>query len=201
MLTYKNNSDTVVIVLHEIYGINDHIMNICNQLSKRKYDIIVPNLLQDRIKFSYDQEEAAYNYFVENIGFESAMKQIKQILYDVRLQYAKIYVLGYSIGATLAWLCSQTKLCDLVVGFYGSRIRDYLTVIPQCPALLLFPTEEKAFAVDDLIKKLSEIKGVIIKKINGKHGFADPFSKKYNNKSAFIATKEVLFFVKGSLTK
>ncbi len=54
---------------------------------------------------------------MDNVGFEYAMKQIKQILCKVRPHYKRIYVLGYSIGATLAWLCSQTDLCDLVVGF------------------------------------------------------------------------------------
>ncbi len=55
---------------------------------------------------------------MNNIGFDNALQQIKQILYSIRPHYTKVYVLGYSIGATLAWLCSQTKLCDLVVGFY-----------------------------------------------------------------------------------
>ncbi|MEG6586791.1 dienelactone hydrolase family protein [Dendrosporobacter sp. 1207_IL3150] len=196
MLTHKNNSDTVIIVLHEIYGINEHIINVCKELSKRKYDIIIPNLLKDRIKFSYDQEERAYNYFMNNIGFEGSLNQLKQILFNVRPHYKKVYLLGYSIGATLAWLCSQTKLCDLVVGFYGSRIRDNPTVVPKCPTLLFFPTEEKSFDVDDLIIKLTKIDNITVKKICGKHGFADPFSKNYNNKSSFIAYKEILVFVK-----
>ena len=196
MLIHKNNSDTVIIVLHEIYGINEHIINVCKELSKRKYDIIAPNLLNNKIIFSYDQEEIAYNYFMDKIGFEIAMKQIKQIFYSVRPHYKKIYVLGYSIGATLAWLCSQTKLCDLIVGFYGSRIRDNLAVVPECPTLLFFPTAEKSFDVDDLIIKLSSINNINVKKICGKHGFADQFSKNYNNKSALIASKEILLFLK-----
>jgi len=196
MLIHKNNSDTLIIVLHEIYGINKHIMNLCKKLSKYKYDIIAPNLLNAKIMFNYDQEEIAYNYFMNNIGFENAMQQIKEILCSVRSHYKKIYVLGYSIGATLAWLCSQTQLCDLVVGFYGSRIRDNLAVVPKCPTLLFFPTEEKSFNVDDLIVKLSEVNNIRAKKIYGRHGFADPFSKNYNKKAAFIANKEMLLFVK-----
>ncbi|MCC5465426.1 dienelactone hydrolase family protein [Pelosinus baikalensis] len=196
MLIHKNNSNTLIIVLHEIYGINKHIKQVCKELSKRKYDIIVPNLLNDRIMFRYDQEQIAYSYFINKIGFEIAMKQIEEILYSVRSNYKKIYVLGYSIGATLAWLCSQTGLCDLVVGFYGSRIRENIAIVPQCPTLLFFPTEEKSFDVDDLIMQLSEINNISVKKLSGKHGFADQFSKNYNNKSLLIASKEILLFVK-----
>jgi len=195
----RNNSDTVIIVIHEIYGINKHIINVCEKLSKHKYDIIAPNLLNDKIAFNYDQEEVAYNNFMNNIGFENAMENIKRILHSVRSHYKKIYVLGYSIGATLAWLCSQTELCDLVVGFYGSRIRDNLAIIPQCPTLLFFANEERSFNVNDLIVNLSNLDNIKVIKLNGNHGFADPFSKNYNKKSSIRANKEIVLFVKSLL--
>ena len=192
MLIHRNNSDTVIIVLHEIYGVNKHIINVCKKLSKYQYDIIAPNLLNTEMIFNYEQEEIAYNYFMNNIGFENAMEEVKKLLHSVRPHYKKVYVLGYSIGATLAWLCSQTKLCDLIVGFYGSRIRDNLAVVPECPTLLFFPTDEKSFNVDDLMMKLSEVNQLRAQKIFGNHGFADPFSKNYNKKSAMITCKEML---------
>ncbi|MBP2644240.1 MAG: dienelactone hydrolase [Firmicutes bacterium] len=196
MLIHKNNSDTVVIVLHEIYGLNEHIRNVCKKLSKYKYDVIAPDLLNNRMHFSYEQEEFAYNYFMNKIGFESALKQIKQILTSLRSVYKKIYILGYSVGATLAWLCSQTGLCDLVIGYYGSRIRDYLNVKPECPTLLLFPSEEKSFDVEELIISLRIVNNVSVNKLYGNHGFADQFSKNYNRKSALLASKKILLFIK-----
>ena len=33
--------------------------------------------------------------------------------------------LNLGVGATIAWLCSATKYCTGVNGFYGNRIRDY----------------------------------------------------------------------------
>lgn len=195
MLIYKNNSDTVIIVLHEIYGINKHIVKVCQILSDRKYDVAAPNFLKDGINFRYEQEAKAYSYFMNEIGLDNALIKLTQILISMRPLYKRIYVLGYSIGATLAWLCSQTNLCDLVIGFYGSRIRDNLAIIPQCPTLLFFPTEEQNFDVDCLINKLNRVKNISIKKLNGKHGFADPFSKNYNNTSTLIAHKEILLFL------
>ena len=32
MLTYQNNSDTAIVVLHEIYGVNQHIRDVCERL-------------------------------------------------------------------------------------------------------------------------------------------------------------------------
>ena len=196
MLTYIHHSNTVIIVLHEIYGINKHIIDVCEKFSKYGIDVIAPNLLDGREPFSYDQEAIAYNYFMSSIGFESAFKQVKEVLHNVRVNYKKVYVLGYSVGATLAWLCSETGLCDLNIGFYGSRIRNYLSIEPKCPVLLFFPTEEKTFDVDDLILRLSNFDHIQVKKLYGQHGFANPFSRSYNKKSSIKACTEIMSFVK-----
>ncbi|HWR42261.1 dienelactone hydrolase family protein [Sporomusa sp.] len=185
-----------IIVLHEIYGINRHIIKVCEEYSKYGIDIIAPNLLAGREPFSYDQEEIAYSYFMNTIGFERSFSQVKDILFNVRANYQEVYVLGYSIGATLAWLCSETGLCDLTIGFYGSRIRDYLLIKPKCPSLLFFPTTEKSFNVEKLILSLNEFENVQVKKMPGQHGFADPFSNNYNKRSSSRACVATRLFIK-----
>lgn len=196
MLTYIHHSNTVIIVLHEIYGTNKHIVDVCEKISKCEMDVMAPDLLKGRESFRYDQEAIAYQYFMNNIGFERAFTQVKEVLQEVRSKYQNIYVLGYSVGATLAWLCSETGLCDLVIGFYGSRIRDYLKIEPQCPALLFFPAEERSFDVEGLISHLNGFDAIRIEKLSGKHGFADPFSRNYHKKSAMKAWLETMSFVK-----
>lgn len=190
-LEAANNSDTAVVVLHEIYGLNDHIAWVSRRLAKHKFSVIAPNLLDGREPFSYEQAEIAYDFFMENVGFANALKQAKAVLDSAKSNYQQVYVLGYSIGATLAWLLSEVGLCDLVIGFYGSRIRDYLTIKPQCPCLLFFPTSEQSFNVDELMFSLSHINNVQLTKLYGSHGFADPFSKNYNKESATRACKEI----------
>lgn len=196
MLTYIHHSDTVLVILHEIYGLNEHIMDVCERFSKHEIDRIAPNLIHGRDPFSYDQETMAYHYFMDRVGFENAFKQVKEVLHNVRRKYKKVYVLGYSVGATLAWLCSQTGLCDVSIGFYGSRIRDYVEIKPKCPVLLFFPSEEKSFAVDELILRLNNFSNIQVEKLPGEHGFANPFSLQYNEQSTIRAYKEIESFIK-----
>lgn len=187
----KHYSDTAIIVLHEIYGVNNHILSICEQLQKRGFHTIAPNLLKGKEPFSHVEEQAAYNYFMNNIGFEGALEEVKEILANTRASYQQVYVLGYSAGATVAWLASQTGLCDLCVGFYGSRIRDYLLITPQCPTLLFFPQSERSFKVDELMASLSNIHNVQVEKLAGQHGFANPFSPNYYKKSLVKAWRKI----------
>ena len=196
MLTYIHHSDTVIVILHEIYGLNEHIMDVCERFSRYEMDVIAPNLMNGREPFSYDQETMAYHYFMNTVGFESALKQAKEVLHNVRRKYKKVYVLGYSVGATLAWLCSQTGLCDVSIGFYGSRIRDYLEIKPKCPVLLFFPSEEKSFDVDELIPQLNNVSNIQVEKLPGEHGFANPFSPNYNEQSSIRAYKKIQSCIK-----
>ena len=193
MLTYYNQSDTVVVVLHEIYGINSHIRQVGDTLAQYGVDVMVPDLLGE--VFAYEQEALAYENFMSNIGFEAAYRQITEVLHMTRENYKKVSVLGYSIGATLAWRCSATGLCDSAIGFYGSRIRDYLEITPTCPVLLFFPEQEKAVEVDDVITQVSKFANVQVEKLAGQHGFADAFSPSYNQESAKKAYKEMLSFI------
>lgn len=191
-----NNSNKVIIVLHEIYGINQHIESICKRFSMDGYDIICPNLININQPFSYDQQEEAYEYFFNNIGIESALRQVRETIIRAKKQYSYVFVLGYSIGATIAWLCSgEDNMCEGMIGYYGSRIRDYMNITPQCPAILIFPDEEKSFDVKELVDSL-KVRNINAHIFNGKHGFSDPFSKNYCESSAEEAGRLVDSFLK-----
>ncbi|MTI85308.1 MAG: dienelactone hydrolase family protein [Firmicutes bacterium] len=192
MLTYLNNSTTVVIVLHEIYGINEHIIDTCERLSQAGVDVLCPDMLGNRKSFSYEQEDKAYSFFMNQIGFEMAFSQIRNLINDLKGRYKTVCTVGYSAGATVAWLCSGEKgLCDAAIGFYGSRIRDHLEVEPKCPVLLFFPSQEKSFNVHHLTSILTKKENVQVKTYTGKHGFADPYSKNYCPKSTDHADQDM----------
>ncbi|OCL26668.1 hypothetical protein U472_11870 [Orenia metallireducens] len=197
MLSYYNQSETCVVLLHEIYGINQHMEDIAKRLSEYQVDVICPNLLERDGSYSYCDEAEAYQNFKENIGFAVGVEKVKELLYQIRDEYEFIIVLGFSIGATIAWLCSDEEgLCDMIIGYYGSRIRDYTEVIPKCPTLLFFPESEVSFNPVDLIEILKDKRNVIIQQFQGKHGFSDLYSDKYCSNSATRAEREMINFIR-----
>lgn len=189
-----NRADKLIIVIHEIYGLNVHIKSYCSHLEKLGYEVSCPNLLKIEQPFPYEQEEEAYQYFMNEIGFLKSRNKIKEIIKDNRKNYKKVYLLGFSVGATIAWLCSGDGGVNGVVGYYGSRIRNYTEIQPACPVLLFFPETEEAFHVGDLIPRLIE-KKVEVHKLEGAHGFSDPFSSKYNQQSAEEAMRMLADFL------
>lgn len=186
----KKNS-TAIIVIHEIYGLNKHIKTFCDFLSAHNFDVICPNLL-NREPFDYSEENHAYQHFVEKVGFTNASETVKQLVIQLKRTYDKVIIVGFSVGATIAWLCSENSNVDGIVGYYGSRIRNYVELSPQCPTLLFF-AEEKSFHVDNLIKVLTN-KQIEVHKLIGQHGFSDSYSLQYNEDSAKKAFSKMLSF-------
>lgn len=196
MIQIQKKSDAAVIVLHEIYGVNQHIKDFCDFLTDQHYDVICPDLIKRDFVFDYSQEETAYRHFMEKIGFSEASKLVKGIISSVKDEYDKIFIIGFSIGATIAWLCSEEEGISGIVGYYGSRIRNYVGITPKCPTILFFPQEEQSCNVDDVISALDDKEEVGIHKYKGRHGFSDPYSAAYNAASSQKALNETMLFLK-----
>lgn len=208
MLTHINHSDTLIVVLHEIYGINGHITKVCQDLADSGYDVVCPDLLDGKPFFDYAREEEAYRYFMNFVGLESAAKQVTFLLRQEEGRYRRIFLLGYSVGAAVAWLCGVDSAkkdesfhyggslakCSGIICLYGSRIRDHLEVSLKCPALLIFAEEEKSFDPRELKTRLEVMEGARVYILRGKHGFADPYGPNYNETSAGEAARLIKEF-------
>lgn len=184
---YINDNDKAIIVIHEIYGINKHMEDVCQYYFAKGYDIYCPDLLNRGNHFDFSQREEAYFYFTNNIGFD-VFHLINTQIEQLKKLYKKVILMGFSIGATVAWRCTSSGLCDGMIGYYGSRIRDYMSVIPKCPSLLLFARED-SFDVDGVAEFLKHNKYVATEIIDGKHGFLNCYSESYDHTSCEIALK------------
>ncbi|MCM3359677.1 dienelactone hydrolase family protein [Psychrobacillus sp. MER TA 171] len=179
----KQSSNRCVILLHEIYGVNAHMKYYANFLYQKGFDVYVPNLLQKDTVFSYEEEELAYQNFMGDIGFKKAKNDVDILINDLSKEYNQIHIVGFSIGATIAWLCSNNNYVYKVIGFYGSRIRQYTDIVPNAEIVLLFGKQEKSFNPIELKTNLNAYSNVRISIVDGEHGFADPYSSKYNEQT------------------
>ncbi|MFJ8235528.1 hypothetical protein ACIQ34_07240 [Ureibacillus sp. NPDC094379] len=48
---------------------------------------------------------------MDNVGITSGLHKVKNILLDIQDEYSKIFIIGFSVGATVAWLCSE-EVCS-----------------------------------------------------------------------------------------
>lgn len=188
-------SKSLIIILHEIYGINKHILNTAEYWRNNGFDVIIPDLYESKKSFDYIEESYAYEYFAKNVGFDTCTKKVNELIKESKKIYEHIFLIGYSIGATVSWICSKNPECSGVVCYYGSRIRDYMDITPAYPTLLIFGSIENSFDVQELADKIKEIDSTEVYILNGNHGFADLFSKHYFSDSEKSANELVKLFL------
>lgn len=185
-----------LVVVHEIYGVNDHMNDVIQTFSSQQIDVFCPNLLQMTHPFPYQEEQQAYSYFMKHVGFEKGKEKIERVVTELKEEYRYVGILGFSVGATIAWLCSENEHVDFVICCYGSRIRDYTHMKPSCPALLLFPEQEASFSVTSLVTYLEQGNPALhIKQFHGEHGFLNRYDKNYHEQSAKQANETIQSFI------
>ena len=187
-----DTNKNAIIILHEIYGVNDFIKSQCQLFERMGFDVSCPNLIS-REPFSYDEINKAYAYFMLNVGFDY-YREINHMIYQLKKRYHKVFVIGYSVGATLAWRCCENLNCDGIIACYGSRIREYTELDPFCPVLLL-TAAERTFNVDEMNEKLQHKVNLKIIAFDAEHGFLDRYSSRFDEHSSLKAERAILKFL------
>lgn len=180
-------------MLHEIYGVNDFMCDQIDYFEKMGFYVYCPNFLA-RAPFSYQEAEQAYAYYY-SLNQADMRKRVADLIEELTMLHEFVYVIGYSVGGTLAWLCSKEESCDGVIACYGSRIRDHLKITPTCKTLLLF-SQESAFSVEPLVLDLNKKQHVTARLFEAEHGFLDSYSSNYNEDVAREAQREIDCFTR-----
>lgn len=161
-----NKTKRLVVLVHEIYGITENLRQLRTLLEMNGFKVLLPALYAD--KYVGTDEKAAYDKFYAELGLEGAKAKIAEIVAEH--QGEEITLVGFSVGATVAWLLSENPGLHSAIGVYGTKIRDYLQINPIVRTDLLF-CEESHFDVDKMIAKLNDKEKVNALFIDGSHGF------------------------------
>jgi len=156
----------VVIIVHEVRGITENLRLLASLLESEGYCVILPSLYGENYAGSDGQE--SYDRFFRDVGIEKATEMIGEII--TANDGAGITLLGFSVGATIAWLHSRNGKVRSVVGFYGSRIRHFQEVEPLADVDLFFSIE-RGFNAEELVGRLNGKQNVAARLISGDHGF------------------------------
>jgi dienelactone hydrolase len=192
MITKISHHQTAMIILHEIYGANRFIEETCSAYHEQGFDLFCPDMLRGE-SFAYSEAPEAYRNFMNGVGFDY-YKDVERLAARLRRTYPSVFILGFSVGATIAWRCCEDSKCNGIVCCYGSRIRDYLQVRPSCPVLLLFAAHD-SFDVDRVILQLQKKSEVETHKMAAGHGFMDPYSPYSDPEQAQLSKSYIADFL------
>ncbi len=142
-----------LVVLHEIFGVNAHIREVCDGYASRGFRAVAPALF-DRAKrgVALGYDAAAIDTGRElraQIAWDAVLLDVQAAIDSVRSPKGTA-VVGYCWGGTLAFL-SATRLngVDCAIGYYGAQTIPFAHETPRVPVLFHFGTEDPRIPESD----------------------------------------------------
>lgn len=132
-----------LVVVQEIFGVNQHIRNVTDGFAADGYLALAPALF-DRVEpgfeTGYAQADIDRGRAVrQKLGWDLMVLDVRAAVNELSKTGLKVGVVGYCMGGTVAWLAA-TRIDGVAaaVGYYGGGIADLAAETPRCPVLLHF---------------------------------------------------------------
>ena len=121
------NPVAVIIVIHEVFGVNDWLKSVCDRLAHEGYAAIAPNMVRRTapgLSLDYSDESLALGRSHKDqmtvAGIEADYRSV--IEYLLALGFDKIGNLGFCFGGHIAFLGAMQPEIGVTEVFYGSGI-------------------------------------------------------------------------------
>lgn len=193
-----------VVVLQEIWGVNDHIRRVADGYAADGYVAIAPALF-DRVERDLTMDE--YTNETRNRGF-AAMQKVNhdEAMLDIGAAAdsvsaaGKVAAVGFCFGGRLAWLAAA-RVPDISasVGYYGGGIPGLAAEQPRCPVILHFGERDQHIPVASVQEFGKAQPTVPIYMYNADHGFNCDQRGSYDAPSAKLARERTLEFLRKNI--
>jgi carboxymethylenebutenolidase len=189
-----------VVIIHEIYGLNDNIRDIARRFAREGYIALAVDLFAGRnravcmFRFmgqmmlsplnnsSQRELQAALSYLAELPGVDAN----------------RLGAIGFCMGGgfAIAWACTDQRL-KAIAPFYGSNPRPLSAVSRLCPVVGSYPDRDFTTAqgqkLDSALDQYNIPHDIKIY-ANSKHSFFNDQGRNYNPEAAKDAWERVLAF-------
>jgi carboxymethylenebutenolidase len=196
-----------LVVIQEIFGVNQHIRAIAESYARDGFLAIAPALfdrVERNVELPYDGPEAKRGIEIkQKLSIDNAVTDVNAALQYVRHQTGKKSgVIGYCFGGLLAWLSATRLNTDAAVGYYAGGIGNYASETPHAAVQLHFGKLDTHIPAEQVEKVHTAHPEVEIHWYrNAGHGFNCDMRSSYNPEAAAIARSRVLAFLKIHLSE
>ena len=214
----KGKKFPIVLIVHEIFGVHEHIQDLCRRFAKLGYLAIAPSLYArqgDVLKAEREQIMA----IVGKVPDSQVMADL-----DASVAWAKknggntkkLSITGFCWGGRITWLyAAHNKKVDAGAAWYGRLVananavkNDLQPTMPidvakdlEVPVLGLYGGLDTGIPLDTVQRMQDELKkgkskSEIVVYPNAKHGFNADFRDSYNKEAATDAWAKMLDWFK-----
>lgn len=186
-----------VVVIQEIFGVNQHIREVTDGYAAHGYYAIAPKIF-DRI----DRDiELGYAEADMGCGIDIAFQQLDhalaladvQAVVNTAAEHGQVGVVGYCFGGLLTWL-SACNLDNVAAAssYYGGGVAGQVEQVPKCPTVMHFGELDAHIPMSDVDKVKAAHPDIPVYVYDADHGFNCDHRASYNQAAAEKAKERTL---------
>jgi carboxymethylenebutenolidase len=181
-----------IVVIQEIFGVNQHIRAVCDRFAGEGYVAVAPALF-DRSQRNFEcgytpPEIEGARKFIAKPDWDAMLRDTDAAIKELKA-VGPIAIVGFCMGGTIAFL-SAARLSGLsaAIGYYGGRIVAFADEKPKCPTQLHFGAKDQSIPMTDIetIKQKRSDCEIYVYNDAG-HGFHCDERGSYHQPSAALA--------------
>jgi carboxymethylenebutenolidase len=187
-----------IIVIQEIFGVNDHIRNVADGYAADGYVAIAPALF-DRIapgiELGYTPADIQAGFGHKGATAEDkALMDIQAAVNEVT-KHGKVGIVGYCFGGYLSWM-SAARVSGLAASapYYGGGMPDKAGEHPKCPVMMHFGERDSYIPLTGVNALKTAHPAAQVFLYAADHGFNCDQRGSYDAPSAALARERTLAF-------
>lgn len=190
-----------VVVVQEIFGVNQHIRRVVDDYAANGYVAIAPamfDLVRPDVELGYDADGRQQGMaLVGKITFDAALDLVEAAAARIA-DAGKVGVVGFCWGGTVAYL-SAIRLGLPAVSYYGGGNKHFVDEKAKAPLMFHYGERDAhiSAADRDRVRKANPEAGFHVYPAD--HGFNCDARDSYDEVSAALARKRTLDFLARNL--
>lgn len=191
-----------LVVVQEIFGVNDHMIDVTDEFARHGYTAICPSFF-DRAERGLVLSYTDFGRGREIVGEltdDAVIADVNAAADRVR-SAGKVGVIGYCWGGAIAFLGACKANVDCGVSYYGTRLIQYSPQMkPKVPMQYHYGETDKSFPMDAVEKVMAEQpEGQHFIYPDADHGFSCDGRPQYNAEATKLALERSLKFFEETL--
>lgn len=188
-----------VMVIQEIFGVNQHIREVCDGYGEQGYVAVAPAIfdrVEKNISLGYEGDDMARGIEIARgkMNPENTMRDLQATI-GYLSDIGPVGVVGYCFGGLMVWLCAcNAEGISCAVGYYGGGIIDAVGQKSKVPTMLHFGKLDAHIPLSDVDKIAKAHPEVTVHLYEADHGFNCDHRASYNAEASKLARSRTLDF-------
>lgn len=184
-----------LVVIQEIFGITDHIKDVCDSYCAEGYEVLAPALFDreaPRLQIGADEMQKGVDLAYKKHPFELSVADAEACAHALK-QSGPVFAVGYCYGGSVTWaLACRSRELAAASSYYGKLAPDMADQMPNCPTICHFGKTDASIPMDAVERMRVQRPETTIYLYDAGHGFNSPRPTHHNAEAAKLARDRTL---------